>query len=475
MKKITPILIASFLGILSFKVTAEEPCLASDLEKEGNDFFNIGRDMPSVLPEKKVEVGNLKDDDDCEFYRQAWQMFLYSVLPNPEKTPNPNNDPRLLSYETPYDLWGSDATPNVPKESGGLMSLAVRTSQEKKVDGKSPQIMGLTLKKSLPAGHGGIQPQAIGNPNDNSVITEQADTSNTLVDQNGHPIYYAVHMNKIFASYMREHGYTKNPSTLDPNGEFEVGALELKSSWRIVDPSETEVEKSFYVINANIPSSAGLNDKGKPIFDISHPVQKKLALVGLHVVGVIKGHPEFIWATFEHEKNAPSNNWTFYPKSSDCNQGPRIGFSYDAVKQTYSPPTTVCRENEFDDEAIISLNNQLQSKLREKGMVWQHYKLTGAVWLNKPSENFTAREIRGGDCQFHENTPNCSLLGEGVPPLANPTMETFTQDMGCFDCHSPNGSKLGVSHIFTVAKAYLKKMDTLKKDLSPANPNLPDK
>jgi hypothetical protein len=52
-----------------------------------------------------------------------------------------------------------------------------------------------------------------------------------------------------------------------------------------------------------------------------------VALVGLHVVGVTVNHPEFIWATFEHNLNSPAtpdgtfapsptasspNNYTFY-------------------------------------------------------------------------------------------------------------------------------------------------------------------
>src|SRR4051794_11269786 len=34
-----------------------------------------------------------------------------------------------------------------------------------------------------------------------------------------------------------------------------------------------------------------------------------VALTGMHVVGVVKNHPEFIWATFEHNTMAAKYDW----------------------------------------------------------------------------------------------------------------------------------------------------------------------
>ena len=57
-----------------------------------------------------------------------------------------------------------------------------------------------------------------------------------------------------------------------------------------------------------------------PIYNTSNPNQwvptggtKKitLALVGVHFVGTTIGHPEMIWATFEHFGNTPNSAYTY--------------------------------------------------------------------------------------------------------------------------------------------------------------------
>ena len=43
----------------------------------------------------------------------------------------------------------------------------------------------------------------------------------------------------------------------------------------------------------------------------------QLALVGMHVVGSAAGHPEMIWATFEHVANAPRGEYTYINTSNN--------------------------------------------------------------------------------------------------------------------------------------------------------------
>ncbi|CAN5205294.1 hypothetical protein BH11PSE4_BH11PSE4_19550 [soil metagenome] len=74
-------------------------------------------------------------------------------------------------------------------------------------------------------------------------------------------------------------------------------AIELKSAWI----EATGLDTSKYVtITATVPT-----------YDTSNPQQwvatgsrqAQLAMVGMHVVGSAAGHPEMIWATFEHVGN----------------------------------------------------------------------------------------------------------------------------------------------------------------------------
>src|SRR5262249_53937419 len=56
-----------------------------------------------------------------------------------------------------------------------------------------------------------------------------------------------------------------------------------------------------------------------PTYDKSNPnlwtpngeKDAELALVGIHVVGSTAGHPEMIWATFEHLGNAPNAAYSY--------------------------------------------------------------------------------------------------------------------------------------------------------------------
>src|SRR5262249_42676021 len=130
-----------------------------------------------------------------------------------------------------------------------------------------------------------------------------------LVDQSGHAVYYAIHINRTYYDFIAERGYFQ-PEKLKkapPVDQFPVGTLELKSAWRIVNKGEDT--SGFYTTEARIepfkPDDRGT--RSPVVVDPEHFGDKRrtVALVGLHVVGVVQGHPEFVWATFEHRRNAP--------------------------------------------------------------------------------------------------------------------------------------------------------------------------
>jgi len=60
-----------------------------------------------------------------------------------------------------------------------------------------------------------------------------------------------------------------------------------------------DAEERFYVIETMIPA-IGVNEKGQIYAKPAEQSAAKMALVGMHVVGVVEHHPEFVWATFEH-------------------------------------------------------------------------------------------------------------------------------------------------------------------------------
>lgn len=92
---------------------------------------------------------------------------------------------------------------------------------------------------------------------------------------------------------------------MNPNTEFPItgtkGALELKASWKVV--AEGEDTSGMFTMTTNVAKL--VNRGGKIAIDPSQTETLKVALVGFHIGGVVKGHPEMIWATFEHKDNAP--------------------------------------------------------------------------------------------------------------------------------------------------------------------------
>lgn len=204
-------------------------------------------------------------------------------------------------------------------------------------------------------------------------------------------------------------------------------------------------------------------------------VAKTLALVGIRVVGPVRGHPEMVWATFEHRGNAPDN--TFYFNTLNGQQrmvpynstgtwafmasgGPQSGAlvpqmtvdgntgNIAATPGNSIRPNNVYRVNPWggaptpasaaNNSQLISLNLDINAMLAMVGDVRANYFQVGAVWTSDGSipPTPTDPKLRG------------SLL------LANTTMETYHQlptgqsaDMGCFGCHKATTST-GTSHRF---------------------------
>jgi hypothetical protein len=203
----------------------------------------------------------------------------------------------------------------------------------------------------------------------------------------------------------------------------------------------------------------------------------KLALVGMHIVGSVKGHPEMVWATFEHLNNAPNDTYSytaqdgskktvpFSPANSSgkdwlfCSKGAKspgnvetlmtVNDGTGAITPKVSGNSPVrsdtirslawgaSSDSGLDDiTQVVSLNSSLQQLLPD-GDVRKNYALIGAVW--------TGGGIPG------TSDPNANSIGS--TQLANATMETYHQVSlsNCFSCHT--GGKLGgLSHIWGTLK-----------------------
>jgi hypothetical protein len=306
--------------------------------------------------------------------------------------------------------------------------------------------------------------------------TEQAQADGTvLMAQNGSLVYYALTVNNVFALYRTMQGASVPSGTKFPvsqanlddildfaaaNGQSpvidpEALAIEIKSAW--IEASSLADPSPFIQMKATVPT-----------YDTSDPndwVQNgtkttMLAMVGMHVVGSTKGHPEMLWGTFEHLSNGPLAAYDYSKTPNGTGsipEGPLMGdwlFSANGSAGPFNEPHmmvggaghvvslspfTVSPSDTRRDRPwgllgtaasgnaqVISINNVVRSLLNPAD-VRRNYVHVGTTWT-----------IFGAS-----PTPGNQV---GTNKLSNTTMETYTQGGNCFNCHGSNTT--AVSHIF---------------------------
>jgi hypothetical protein len=342
-----------------------------------------------------------------------------------------------------------------------------------------------------------------------------------VVDRNRNPIFYTIHVNSVFADFVQANQLDDMERMLaDPSAtakkpvpadlEFRPGAMEFKSSWMILDGPISE-HPNYITTRARIPVLKNEPNKNAPGTHLVVDTAKRLrevnvALLGLHVVGVIDGHPEFIWATFEHaddktgardvapaahDNPAPSNtppqtidgsnkDYPLFKANTAVDKADTPINQPVGTDQKFANGTPVFRvfpgsaskkpddtpPGQMEDPAITALNQQMTrlfSTNDPRGKDWRrHYRLVGAIWLDQPRKDDAFKEgaIFGAD--------DVKLAGDNR--LSNVSIESFTQIGAphCFSCHNTDAQDqdldgkvlparlINISHIFTiVAKKYL--------------------
>ena len=410
--------------------------------------------------------------DECKFYKWGWQTFLYITQPDSN-----GGQARFINFLTPDALFTG-----APVETHAFekMAKAHLPAAQKKMLLLTPQMQKKLANTKIES--------------DNDIDFNefsQAQSNGVLVDQNGHIIYYAQHVNAAFVKFIRDKGLTdiSKYGSFPADTAFPTGCLELKSSWRIMTPADDK--SKFFTVEALIPMFTTRNDS---LILTTKTKQVLVGLVGLHVVGVVVGHPEFIWASFEHDDLAPSlpttpaptatpdsefivsrKNFYLYKggsKVKDCNEKVMVNDSpnvklVDETNQLFSPHTSIFRHFFADDDLVNALNKSVHAKLPKAWKVWNNYSLMGAVWLNNPKKVFAP------NTNFISLDGKDSTIIGGEKDMSNVTMESFTQaNLKCFSCHTttkvfakgipPLDPKvMNVSHVMVNQyQKYLRKVET---------------
>ena len=399
--------------------------------------------------------------DDCGFYKWAWQAFLY-------ETQATGGQAAFLGQPTFEDVFKIKESPLFADQRPNLLSLAPRSSKVSNKDESKHFRMNDLL---------------------------QAGSQQVLVDPRGNVIWYAIHLNKTYKAFVDDYGLTDR-KTLDHmpvDLTFRTGSIELKSAWQIVTGP---TPKNYITTKALIPVFK-TTSTGDIVKDGDKTRVVTVALLGIHVVGTIEGHPEFVWSTFEHV-NRKKKDWvrdvapdasanaelskevlveqkadayTLYPSNPahrvaapvpGANKGSGIfDLRLDAKTQTFTPRSPIYRQfpgsksdDSHADDAILSLNADMQARFEAEGGddVRSNYQLVGAIWFNTPDDDFRP----GVNFTDAAAKPRKQPLFGGEDRLSSTTMESFTQSAdsfpNCFSCHNTESvsgvaaSRLNVSH-----------------------------
>jgi hypothetical protein len=235
--------------------SANEDCPASA------DWFPASGGTPPV----QMFVPAPHPDTECPFYRGAYQNFLVATQPQP------NGDPAILRYATIDDAFVSAAPHGVRNTSQRAWLGAVRQAGERQI----------------------------------------------LIDQDHHTLYYGIHMNRAFVDFIKANNLQTVNGILqvDPYLSFPPGLVEFKTAWKDIDPADfpggvvpppggypgDPGDYSNYITTkAWVPTLGQDPVTGEILEDADHPRLIKVALIALHSVYTLPGHPEFVWGSVQH-------------------------------------------------------------------------------------------------------------------------------------------------------------------------------
>ena len=297
-------------------------------------------------------------------------------------------------------------------------------------------------------------------------------------------VYYSIFMDKLLYTTMLKYGpIAKNDPSQVKDITFPVGSLELKTSW--VDASVLKDPSSYFITQGVI-----------------NGVKTKVALLGMHVVGVVENHPEFVWATFEHENLAPAYDWSKATPTTDAPVTSTVDYPFFNKNSTatvkkitsgnglytdvfsvykYGVPVEKAMKGSFNvqlymetsqngSENFNNIRTINQSVKKQLKGIWNNYFYNGSLWINTEGYDTTQQQAALLDSlSYNLSNSAPGKLTRGSVAAYNITMETYVQAgfspssihgnsvnnlVNCFSCHNTyynttNTSPLYISHVFT--------------------------
>jgi hypothetical protein len=427
MYKITKVVavVAVFILLAGCDKT-EKMAINNDLIKlaKSDDAYTCSADPSWILdPSYPTEVKYGKNAQLCQFYQFSWHTFINLMS-------TPNGQERKYQSQTNYPVFLGDKL-NSCRNKRIASQLFIRT--QKDVHTTSQDFL-------LPTGE------------------NQALSGAVLYDQKGNIVLYEARLNRNMCNVAID------------SATLPALTTEIKSSWRKI----IESDKADYIW---VESDTSGNGQLEP--------DEIYGLVGFHLVKSTQLHPEFIWATFEHRKNAPdcqkvspiaaNKSWNFTSEtcsgslpnpSSGCDFNKTL--DHEDTPAHVGTPTEVCQvyaqgtrdgdnQSEKNRSDIITINAELNIMFNllpgsSALSVLKNYELVGAIWEDDVTKPSSDKGNLRGSIQLANTTMETNAqqgfgpTSDGIP-YTGPTKDSAAQ---CFDCHgytSPS-TNAGVSHMF---------------------------
>jgi hypothetical protein len=291
-------------------------------------------------------------------------------------------------------------------------------------------------------------------------VIEPFDTG-PLIDQNGNFVRYEILVNQPMFEYIVQNGlysrkgqgafagsvvFPEAKNDTDANGNDlatgTVGAVMVKAAWKVMAANDDT--SRFHIVEGLAYNPPSVNPK------VEESCSKvTLGLVGWHAAHKTAESPQWIWSTFEHVDNVPSDhdvthaslksNYNFYRvgcSAKDCpvNEPPPRPWNPDVQPFPGGFTSQITRVIALTEETV-ALNASFQSILA--GTVWPNYELISTQWPT-------------------DATSPTDPTGVPAPDfLANTTLETYIQgtvplaSSSCMACHNGATDTTGRDSDFT--------------------------
>jgi hypothetical protein len=359
------------------------------------------------------------------FDQFSWQSFVaLNWAASPQGTPLPggfNDNPRAPrvweTYQDASQLFWGGIGPACTGSAGAPVLLAQMAKNGHVVD---PD---------------GSFDEAVGGP---------------LVDRNLNFVVYEKKLNPDEAAYLTGNGLTtvagqaRADTIAFPAGSYadpvrrtggQVGAIELKAAWRILQPQGGDDTTRYHTRHATVYVPAANSQTGRALC-----IPATLGLVGLHIIHKTEKFDQWVWSTFEHVDNAPTcadsvpaaqcaaggTRYSFFnPDCPSCarNDSLRLPAGDSTFRWAAQPPYAAryASGGRYGAQITRTLpvyapTDSVNARWRQRlaGTVWANYRLIGSQWMS------------GGD---------------GAPlaapdSLGNTVLESFIPNTSsCLGCH----------------------------------------